>query len=294
MEALKSAAQKTVDGTHAVYDGVSDGARRSVKVVGSVGSAGVKAVGSVGNAGVNALGTGVKAVGSVGNAGVNALGTGVTALGSVGMAGVKGVGTAGKVVVLDPLKHATKFAIVDPMKRMSIIPHDFENDADDEKAKEKRPERLTPPPPPVWTEITKANALEKIREEMSNLENKIVDNQKLQDHNQGFVAARLDADNKIGAVLSMKQVLKFRANTRAAGTAITALEELSQKVEHDEIQFEYEQELKDILAAPPQPISTDNEEILDEAKKFTAGLKAAEAAAAKSAQKDGQHEMFEA
>ena len=274
MEALKSAAQKTVDGTHAVYDGVSDGARRSVKVVGSVGSAGVKAVGSVGNAGVNALGTGV------------------TALGSVGMAGVKGVGTAGKVVVLDPLKHATKFAIVDPMKRMSIISQ--ENDADGDKTKEKRPERLTPPPPPVWTETTKASALEKIREEMSNLENRIVENQKLQDHNQGFVSARLDADNKIGAVLSMKQVLKFRANTRAAGTAITALEELSQKVDHDEIQFEYEQQMKDILAVPPSPISTDNEEILEEAKKFTAGIKAAEAATAKSAQNHGQHDMFEA
>lgn len=84
------------------------------------------------------------------------------------------------------------------------------------------------------------------------------------EHAHTFVSARLETENHIGAVVSMKQFLKYESIKEQATRAIAALNALLNAVQAvDEDRFairpeDYEKAVRQILAMPPPPLNLDD------------------------------------
>lgn len=109
-------------------------------------------------------------------------------------------------------------------------------------------------------------ALDKVTEALREQEAKVVELQEHIDHTQEFVVARLEAENNIGAVLSMKQVLKYEALKEHTEKAVTALKEVLHAIEtHHHV--DYEAKIHAIISVPvPAVVLTDKNDVLDEAR----------------------------
>lgn len=118
-----------------------------------------------------------------------------------------------------------------------------------------------------WSEETRAKAVTTLKDAIHVQEVKRDEMIGHIDHTSEFVAARLEAENTIGAVLSMKQVLKYEALRDHAVRTMNSLEIVLQHVYTADHFIDYVAEIQTILSVPvPACVLTDKNDVLDEAR----------------------------
>jgi len=86
-----------------------------------------------------------------------------------------------------------------------------------------------------------------IQKQISKLEKKVEEMEKLIDYAHHFLSARLEAKNDIGVVLSMKQLLKYEAHKEKYAKAVADLEEIMLEATLSETDVDYETMIQPIL-----------------------------------------------
>jgi len=121
-------------------------------------------------------------------------------------------------------------------------------------------------------------AVKAIQEQIEHQEKRLQSLEKLCRHTHSFLAARIQSNNEIGAVLSMKQLLKYEAQKETVQKAITELERVILQVGLSDAQVDYEGKIQSILASAQAKeqtvfllhrrpaVALDNAQILKQAK----------------------------
>ena len=121
-------------------------------------------------------------------------------------------------------------------------------------------------------------AVKAIQEKIEQQEKRLESMEKLCRHTLSFLTARIQSNNEIGAVLSMKQLLKYEAQKETVQKAITELERVILQAGLSDAQVDYEGKVQSILASAQAQeqavlllhrhpaVALDNVRILEQAK----------------------------
>jgi len=119
----------------------------------------------------------------------------------------------------------------------------------------------------VWNDDIRAQAVEYLKGKIQEQQEKVKEFETLIEHTTSFIAARLHSENNIGAVLSMKQVLKYESMREQAARSVHELESILAKVQASTSWIDYQSKVDTILTVPaPVCRMDDREELLAEAK----------------------------